>query len=189
MAAEIGNKYAEGNEGGRPPLYKEEYAGQAYKLCLLGATDAEMADFFNVTEQTINNWKNEYQEFFESIMRGKVIADAEVAESLYKRACGFEYQEKHYEKIELKEGNVDEEDIRIEAYKKKVIVKQVVPDTQAASLWLRNRRPKSWRDKTEVEQSGSVKIAYSDMTDEQIENELRRLEAFEQSKAASEKEG
>ncbi len=36
--------------------YQEDYAEQAYKLCLLGATDNTLADFFEVSEQTINNW-------------------------------------------------------------------------------------------------------------------------------------
>ena len=30
---------------GRPSSYRQEYAEQAYKLCLLGVTDADMADF------------------------------------------------------------------------------------------------------------------------------------------------
>lgn len=34
---------------GRPSGYKPEYAEQARKLCLLGATDQEIADFFEVT--------------------------------------------------------------------------------------------------------------------------------------------
>lgn len=42
---------------GRPTLYREEYAEQARKLCLLGTTDAELADFFNVAVDTINEWK------------------------------------------------------------------------------------------------------------------------------------
>ena len=43
---------------GRPTDYKPEYCEQATKLCKLGATDAELGDFFEVTEQTINNWKS-----------------------------------------------------------------------------------------------------------------------------------
>jgi DNA-binding XRE family transcriptional regulator len=35
-------------------LRREEYDEQARKLCLLGATDAELADFFGVSEQTLN---------------------------------------------------------------------------------------------------------------------------------------
>ena len=48
---------------------KRAYAEQARKLCLLG-TDAELADFFEVSESTINNWKFDYPEFSESI-KGK----------------------------------------------------------------------------------------------------------------------
>ncbi|WP_293933302.1 hypothetical protein [Sphingobacterium sp. UBA6645] len=59
----------------------------------LGATDAELGDFFNVTEQTINNWKEAHPEFFESIKKGKDFADAKVAEKLFHRALGFETTE------------------------------------------------------------------------------------------------
>src|ERR1051325_6581857 len=76
---------------GRPTEYKPEYCVQVEKLCKLGATDKELADFFDVTEQTINNWKSEHDEFFESIKRGKVLADAEVANKLYHRAIGYSH--------------------------------------------------------------------------------------------------
>ena len=51
---------------GRPSKYKSEYAEQARKLCLLGATDTDMADFFDVDEATINRWKLDFPEFCES---------------------------------------------------------------------------------------------------------------------------
>ena len=38
---------------GRPTLYREEYTEQALKLCRLGATDRELADFFDVHVDTI----------------------------------------------------------------------------------------------------------------------------------------
>ncbi len=41
------------NQVGRPTLYKEDYPKQAYRLCLLGATDEEIAEAFGVTEATI----------------------------------------------------------------------------------------------------------------------------------------
>ena len=53
--------------GGRPSKYKKEYAEQAYKFCLLGATDARLGEFFGVSEQTINAWKDAHPEFLESI--------------------------------------------------------------------------------------------------------------------------
>ncbi|TRB81349.1 helix-turn-helix domain-containing protein, partial [Mannheimia haemolytica] len=75
---------------GQPTKYKPEYVTQVEKLCLLGATDKDIADFFEVAESTINNWKIEYPEFLESIKKGKLLADANVANSLYKRALGYE---------------------------------------------------------------------------------------------------
>ncbi|MBL3206262.1 terminase, partial [Klebsiella pneumoniae] len=41
---------------GRPSKYKPEFAEQAKKLAVLGATDAQMADFFEVSVSTINLW-------------------------------------------------------------------------------------------------------------------------------------
>lgn len=126
---------------GRPTDYKEEYDEQAYKLCLLGATDKELADFFGVTEQTVNNWKHAQPSFFESITRGKLSADALVAESLFKRANGYTHPA---EKIMVVAGQVE----RVQ------YLEHYPPDTPAASLWLRNRQPEKWRDKIDHEHSG-----------------------------------
>lgn len=54
---------AEDKKIGRPSAYKPEYAEQARKLCLLGHTDAELASFFEVSEQTINAWKHAHPDF------------------------------------------------------------------------------------------------------------------------------
>lgn len=81
----------EKKENGRPAKYKEEYDEQVRKLCLLGATDKELADFFNVCEATINNWKNKHPSFLESIKKGKHVADATVAEKLFHRATGYSH--------------------------------------------------------------------------------------------------
>src|SRR5690349_3100232 len=75
-------------ERGRPSSYRVEFADQAMKLCLLGYTDKELADFFGVCEATVNNWKHDYPAFLESIRQGKDVADAEVAHSLYRKAKG-----------------------------------------------------------------------------------------------------
>jgi len=134
MAAKKGNQYAKGNKGGRPTAYREDYAQIAYKLTILGATDEEMADAFGVTEKTINNWKEQHEEFFQSITRGKQIANAEVAERLYQRAVGYEHK-----------------DIKFFQYQGEVIPQEVVrhypPDVEAAKFFLKNRDPKRWRDR------------------------------------------
>ena len=150
------------DQNGRPTKYIQEYDDQAYKLCLLGHTDAEMADFFEVTEQTINNWKNAHPSFFESIKRGKEIADVEVVESLRKRALGYKYKEVHSQSTNKGAGSIDPEEVQdpefivdeSNGFKQiKVIEKEVAPDVTAQIFWLKNRQSKKWRDKQEVDHS------------------------------------
>jgi hypothetical protein len=69
--------------------YREEFAEQARKLCLLlGATDVHLANFFETTDRTIRAWKKKYPEFAAAVEKGKTIADLEVVNSLYNRAVG-----------------------------------------------------------------------------------------------------
>lgn len=128
---------------GRPTKYKEEYNEQVYKLCLLGATDKDIADYFEITESTLNLWKIEHEEFSEAIKRGKVEADATIAERLYNRAKGY-----------------DQKTDKIFQYQGEAVVvptvEHIPPDTTAAIFWLKNRHPEKWRDKKDVEMSGSM---------------------------------
>jgi len=72
------------NKKGRPTTYDPAYAEQAYKLCLLGATDEQLGDFFEVSRVTIDHWKHEYPLFSDALRRGKLTADGAIAESLLK---------------------------------------------------------------------------------------------------------
>ena len=64
---------AEKKKRGRKSEYRIEFSDQALKLCLLGATDKELAEFFSVSEQTLNKWKKDYPEFLESLKKGKML--------------------------------------------------------------------------------------------------------------------
>src|SRR5262245_16835501 len=88
---------------GRPTKYDSSYNDQVVKFCKLGATDAQIADFFNVNEATIHRWKKEHKEFCESIKRGKILADAEVAQSLFQRAVGYQHEDVD---IKMYEGSI-----------------------------------------------------------------------------------
>ena len=118
---------------GRASKYRKSFDDLAFKYTLLGATDKEMADFFGISEKTINTWKQKHPEFLQSITRWKDSADSNVAERLYQKAMGYEHDE---EKIFQYEGKP----VRV------ATIKHYPPDTQAASLWLRNRQPEKWRD-------------------------------------------
>lgn len=115
----------------RPSKYTEDMPEQAEKLCKLGATDKELADFFNVSESTLNRWKEDHPEFWESIKKGKLLADAEVADKLFKRATGYSHRAV---KIFNNQGEVITEPY-IEHYP---------PDTVAAIFWLTNRQRGKW---------------------------------------------
>lgn len=130
-------------KNGRPTKFKPEYEEQVYKLCLLGATDKDMADFFSVSERTINRWKR-LKKFCQSIKRGKIDADANVAESLYKRACGYEHLE---DKI-FCNSDGDVTTVRI--------TKHYPPDTGACMAWLKNRDSENWKDRKDINLSGEV---------------------------------
>ncbi len=128
---------------GRPTSYKPEYATQALKLCRLGATDKELADFFGVHEDTITEWKRVHPEFSVSLKEGKTLADAEVADKLFKRATGYSHQAV---KI-VANANTGQE--HIVPY-----TEHYPPDTTAAIFWLKNRQRDKWRDKVDAEITG-----------------------------------
>jgi hypothetical protein len=139
MAAEKMNEYAKGNPGGGAPTkYRKQYAEQAYNYCKLGAIDEDLAEFFNVTEKTINDWKHKHEEFKCALNKGKIIADSEVVAALYKKATGYSHSDVD---IKMYEGQVIQTPL----------IKRYPPDTTAAIFWLKNRQPKQWREKQEVD--------------------------------------
>ena len=139
---------------GRPTKYKKEYSDQAKKLCLLGAIDTDLADFFNVKEQTINNWKKDHSEFFEAIKRGKSQKDDQVEQSLFERATGYSHPDTH---ISNYQGKIT----------KTEIIKHYPPEVVAIIFWLKNRRSDQWRDKHDINHTGDI-IIKTDKDDEKL---------------------
>lgn len=135
-----GNKNALGNRGGTgaPTKYNDTFPDRAERLALLGLTDEELAIAFGVSETTINAWKLEHVEFSEALNRGKLDADAHVAQRLYRRALGYSHEAV---KIFMPSGA---ENPVYAPY-----TEHYPPDTAAARHWLNNRRPKQWRERIE----------------------------------------
>ena len=186
------------NTGGRGiTTYLPELDEQAYNYCLLGATNETLAQFFGVSSTTIKKWIKKYPGFGESVRKGKLMADMEVAGSLYRRAIGYTFQQVVSEFVKApatkgepekvpnmvgtffnKDGNglqvpaaqtasekvtntvgpflpEDMEDTRIV----RVTTREVIPDVRAQIFWLKNRQPKLWRDKQEIDhKSGDGKM-------------------------------
>jgi hypothetical protein len=125
---------------GRPSLYQPEYAVQAKKLALLGATDQEIADFFEVDVRTVYRWKHNHDEFCQALKAGKDIADDRVERSLYQKAIGYEQDEV---KIFMPAGAAEPVYAPYRA--------KVAPDTTAGIFWLKNRRSAEWRDRQQID--------------------------------------
>lgn len=126
---------------GRPSTYVPAFADQAAKLCKLGATDRDLADFFDVDEATINRWKLRYPEFCESLKLAKEEADKRVEQSLYRRAMGYSHDA-------VKIFNADGAPLVVP------YVEHFPPDTTACIFWLKNRKPEEWRDRQHHEMTG-----------------------------------
>lgn len=131
--------------GGRPTKYKPDYTEQAYKFCLLGATDEKLAAFFGVDVATIYRWKDEIPEFREALKNGKERADAEIAQALYHRAKGYSHDAVKI--LTVADGGNSGSHVESVPY-----VEHYPPDTAAAFIWLKNRA--GWKDKQEVKHEG-----------------------------------
>jgi hypothetical protein len=119
---------------GRPSGYRPEFDAQAAKLCRLGATDRDIADFFGVSEQTINAWKLRNPSFLEALTRSKDEFDSQVERSLFQRALGYSHKAV---KMFQAGGEVISKDY----------TEHYPPDTTACIFWLKNRQKDKWRDK------------------------------------------
>lgn len=128
---------------GRPPKYDAAFAKQVSHLAQLGATDQEVADFFEVDVRTIYRWKHDHDDFCQALKAGKDIADDRVERSLYQRAVGYEQDDV---KIFMPSGASEPVYAPFRA--------KVAADTTAAIFWLKNRRGEEWRDKQSHEHTG-----------------------------------
>lgn len=116
---------------GRPTLYKPEYDEQAHNHCLLGATNAGLAELFGVASRTIDRWIADVPSFAKAVRDGRAIADGRVARSLYERAVGYRQP---VDRIVVVRGEAKAINVTV----------QHPPDTQACIFWLRNRCRPNW---------------------------------------------
>jgi len=115
-----------------------------------GLTDEQIAHNIGIARTTLYDWKNKYPNITDALKRGKEVIDRQVENALLKRALGYEYEE---EKI-IREKNGNGKDIM----KREIFKRKAQPDTTAQIFWLKNRKPKEWRDKQDIEMSGGLDL-------------------------------
>ena len=116
-----------------------------------GLTDEEVAAYFGVQDRTVRNWGKRHPEFLQALIEARAVVDREVERSLYRRAVGYRVPDKKV--IKDGEGNI----IRTET-----TTKEVLPDVTAQIFWLKNRKPRVWRDKQDIEHSGTTRVVIVD---------------------------
>jgi transposase len=115
-----------------------------------GLVNEQIAQNIGIHPSTLYDWQNKYPEIAEALKQGKEVIDRQVESALLKRALGYEYEE--VKMIATESGGKRVEKTR----------KQVLPDVGAQIFWLKNRKPKEWRDKQEVEHSGDLGVVIVD---------------------------
>lgn len=124
--------------------------------CRDGATVDELCKILGCKKTAFHAIKKQHSEFYELLKESRCIADYKVENALFKRACGFEYEEVTTEVVVNKDGVGNTTFIR----KNK---RYCPPDTGAAMAWLRNRIPNDWNAqpiKQEVSGSFSDKVVF-----------------------------
>jgi len=90
-------------------------------MAMSGLTDAQMAKELGIVRATLSNWKVNFPEVKEALEDWKAVADNKVERSLYERATGYSYKDKHYP-----------------------------ADPTSMIFWLKNRKSEEWRDKRDI---------------------------------------
>jgi hypothetical protein len=140
--------------------------------CRNGETNKGIARKLGIGETTLKRLLHLYPVLVDALKRNKEIIDTEVENALLKRAMGYEFEEKTIEQIPNEDGKGKIKII-------KITKKFIPPDVTAQIFWLKNRKPKEWRDKQEIE--GFVDHLHEfkiEVSDEKVKKFIERGEFF-----------
>ena len=104
-----------------------------------GLTNEQIAKNMGINPSTLYDYMNKFVEISNALKKGKEVVDIEVENALLKRALGYT--------ITLCEQKVDKDGC-VHDLKKDV---HIPGDTTAQIFWLKNRKPKNWKDKQNSE--------------------------------------
>ena len=138
---------------GRPMKYDPTiHVPWGASLARLGATTAEIAEAFGVSERTMYRWSKSHPELCHALKKNKSMADSEIAESLYAKATGR--AKRVTERVrETTDANGNRNKV------KERVEETMPPDTTALIFWLKNRQPQLWRDKPAHDDTDTAVLA------------------------------
>ena len=113
-----------------------------------GLIDKQIANNMGIHVATLYEYKKKYPEFNEALKKEKEVVDYEVENAMLKRALGYDYEE-----IKVIITDKGSKSKRIEK-----TTKHVMGDVTAEIIWLKNRKPASWRDRPQNEEEAENKL-------------------------------
>ena len=108
-------------------------------LYSLGKTDEQVAKVLGLNRKTFTNMLEANGITTAIKKNAKEEADNKVEKSLFERACGYEHDSEEIF-CNTKTGEVTRVPVK----------KKYAPDPVSCIFWLKNRKPKEWREKMEV---------------------------------------
>ncbi len=131
---------------GRPTLFKESMVKQARDLILMGYTHEKVAEFFEISIESIYLWKRMYLNFKQAMDTNRDEYDSKVVRSLYENAIGYNYIEKKKEVEKTEDGKTKTKVTRTK--------KHVPGNVGAIKVWLYNRRPGEFKPEAVLSSQG-----------------------------------
>jgi len=121
--------------GGRPSNYPKINLDDVKKWAKIGLSNDQIAQALEISIESLYDYQRDYPEFLQALKSGKENPDDRVERALFERALGYVAPE---EKLFY--------DSNTGIIASQTVLKQYPPDTTAAIIWLKNRRPEKWRE-------------------------------------------
>ncbi|KKM66655.1 hypothetical protein LCGC14_1479010 [marine sediment metagenome] len=136
-------------KGGRPTLFKQEFAEIAKELILHGMSLSKLAIFLKIHRDTLYQWMKDHPKFSDTITKAQDDYNCgRVEKSMLRSAQGFRFTETTHEAD--KDGNM---------VLTKKVRKFVPPNATMAIFWSTNRAKNRWKHQNRMEHDISPEAA------------------------------
>jgi len=125
--------------------YSQEVVDILIKHIRGGSTITSACDAVGISKVTFYEWMKTKPNFSNAIKKAQSIPNKKVEKALYKSAIGYLTTVAKYQ---TKGSNGKPQT--------KTIKKKILPNITAMIFWLKNKLPDEWKDKQDIEHSGSV---------------------------------
>lgn len=123
-----------------------------------GLTDEQISDNMGISRATYYDWLKKFPDISDAIKRGKAPIDVQVENALLKRALGYDWTETTEEVYGDGKKHI------------KRVNRHVPPDPASMVFWLKNRKPKYWRNNDTLKDTDDPLVKYLNDLQEQAKN-------------------